>query len=381
MTNKTSFINFITEHSDSVFYAENLDDSKKKVLVFVHTLSYGGSQSALCSLLSRLQKEDYEIWVLSPTDGPFRETYSKDYNANCIIHTFLMDEPYKKTLRDYFDLVVINSICSVYYAYPFINTDIPVLFWIHESKNFLEQNKGSIIHPAFVSDNFHFLTAWPEAAAGIEALFTRKADILPIEIPDKFDPSFHTDHSDKVRFLLPGAYVEQKGFHVALQVIQNLPKEYLEKSEFTFLGHIGNEDFYNKLKNSALNYSNINFVGEVPSEKMKDYYQEYDCVIAPSFFDAGPLTAIEALMMEKLCIISNLCGASQYITDCKNGFVYAGDQPGELLKRILLVIEDISSLDSIAKSGRMTYEQFFSSEAVDQKFIHILESCELSGKT
>ena len=174
MAIKSDFLNFINQNSDFVFLSEQNSSGDKNALIFVHTLSYGGSQNALCSLLSRLKNSGYNLWIVSPLDGPFRETYAQNYGANCIIHTFLMDDSYKNVLRSNFDLVVLNSICSNYYAYPFINTDIPVLFWIHESTNFLKENTAQLIHPAFVSDNFHYITAWPEAADGFFKLHKPK---------------------------------------------------------------------------------------------------------------------------------------------------------------------------------------------------------------
>lgn len=372
MAIQSDFFNFIEQHSDAVFFSDQSVSNEKNALVFVHTLSYGGSQTALCSLLSRLKESGYSLWILSPLDGPFRETYLQNFGANCIIHTFLMDDSYKKMLRNNFDLVVLNSICSNYYAYPFINTDIPVLFWIHESTNFLKQNTAQLIHPAFVSDNFHYIAAWPDAADGFQKIFTRKADILPIEIKDVYD-GYTAPTSDVCHFLIPGAYVEQKGFHAVLQVIQNLPANYMEKSHFTFLGHIGNENYYNQLKEAASSLPNVTILGEVPFSEMKTYYKNCDCVISPSFFDAGPMTVVEAMMMKKLCIVSNLCGVSSFISDCKNGFVYPGENLEELYKRIILVISDKDSLTKIAEKGRETYESNFTKEAIDKKYQQLLD--------
>jgi len=380
MSIKPDFLNFIKQNSDDVFINHNTSflNGEKNALIFVHTLTFGGSQSALCSLLSRLKASSYNLWIISPIDGEFRERYMQEFGANIIIHTFLMEDNYKEVLRENFDLVVLNSICSNYYAYPFINTNIPVLFWIHESTNFLKENSSILVHPAFVSDNFHYITAWPDAAEGFENLFTKKADILPIEVKDTFNGDGLSPSNSKCTFLLPGTYIEQKGFHVALQIIKNLPQSYLDNANFIFLGHIGDLSYYNQLKDSASSLSNVSFVGEVPFSEMKTYYQNCDCVIAPSFFDAGPMTVIEALMMEKLCIVSSLCGASSYITDCENGFVYPGDKPEELLKRIMLVISDYKSFSKIAEKARKTYEQFFSKKAVDQKYQALLEQYSIS---
>lgn len=359
--------NFLEKNSDAVFLS-NKNPGSKNALIFVHTFTFGGSQHALCSLLSRLKTSGYDLWIISPLDGPFREIYMSDFDANCIIHTFLMDDNYKSVLRENFDLIVLNSICTNYYAYPFINTDIPVLVWIHESTNFLKENTGNIVHPAFVSNNFHYLSAWPDAADGFSSLFKKKADVLPIEIKDSYDGFPDRDSDNKCTFLLPGTYIEQKGFHFALQAIKKLPKTFLDRSDFIFLGHVGNENYYNYLKTEASNLQNVTFLEEIPFSEMKMYYQNCDCIIAPSYYDAGPQTVIEAMMMKKLCIVSSLCGASSYITDCENGFIYPGDNLEELLKRILLVIADKDSLSKIAQAGRNTYEKYFSKEAVDEKF-------------
>lgn len=374
---KTNIIteNFKKEGCD-VFLNPNATKQEKVCFVYVHTLAAGGSQMALESLLPRLKEKNFSIWIISPIDGVYHDTFfAEQYSAHIILQKdFCISDSLRTFLTQTADLVVINSICSNQFAYYYINTTVPVIWWYHEANNVMLKMTSYFPHPNMLSKNFHFVGPWLRTNRDFHMVYTANSTSLSIEVADSFRASSPNEEHAKIQFLIPGSYALHKGFLNALKAICELPPQFLEKSEFTFCGYISEESFYNQILEFAEKIPNVNVLGYQTREQLDTLYEEADCVIIPSLYDAGPLTAIEALMHEKLCIVSNAAGASDYITDCVNGFVYPSDNTDELLKRLLLIIQDFSSLKSIAQKGRQVYLDNFSKDAVDAQFGNIYDT-------
>lgn len=366
---KTNMIveNFKKEGCD-VFLNPNATEQKKVCFVYVHTLAAGGSQMALESLLPRLKEKGFGIWVISPEDGIYRDILLQgQYAVHVIIQKdYCISDSLRTFLAQTTDLVVVNSICSNLFAYYYINTAVPVIWWFHEAINVMSEYTDFMPHPKLVSSNFHFVGPWTKTNRDFHKAYDADSSLLAIEVADAFVAT-QTKH-DKIRFLLPGSYSPHKGFPNALRAICQLPPHFLERAEFTFCGYIAVQSLYDQILEFASKIPNVNILGFQNREQLDSLYEDSDCIIIPSLFDAGPLTAVEALMHQKLCIVSDTTGAADYITDCVNGFVYPSDNDSELLKRLMLIIQDFAAMKGIAKKGRQLYLENFTKQAIDAQF-------------
>lgn len=57
-------------------------------------------------------------------------------------------------------------------------------------------------------------------------------------------------------------------------------------------------------------------------QNMHKFYNSIDCVVMPSVMETFGLVALEAMIRKKPAVISSFCGASEIITEGKNGFVF-----------------------------------------------------------
>ena len=106
---------------------------RKRALIISHELSFTGAPLVLAQAVESLRKMDYDILVVSPVDGPLRETYLKIQVPVIIEPELFYDFEYVKIVYD-FDFVIACTVC----LYPVIDvlgkTNIPVLWWIHDSR-------------------------------------------------------------------------------------------------------------------------------------------------------------------------------------------------------------------------------------------------------
>ena len=109
--------------------------------------------------------------------------------------------------------------------------------------------------------------------------------------------------------------------------------------------------------------NNVLMLEDQPQEILYSLMNRCQCIAAPSRIDCLPTTIAEGLMFEKICLISSHTGISSYIKDCISGFVFSDSE--ELVKRLLLIIDDYESLHKIAAMGHKVYLDVFSPEAIE----------------
>jgi glycosyltransferase involved in cell wall biosynthesis len=345
----------------------------KNALFIIPDLQLNGAQTVLYNMISLFQELKYTITVISPDDGPYRRKYT-DIGANVAIRPIVScSEEFKDHMRKY-DLVFLNSSSCLPYLYFFINTSTPVLFWLHETEQQLTNMAFSMPHPQLFSPNIHIAGVTRSVQRGIKKLYNYDISLLPMPVPYVANNnSYYAPASeDKVEFFIPAAYTYIKGQDILLAVISRLPKPLSEKSHFTFCGYklSGQEEYYQSIKSISDKLENVTFMDQLDQKEVYNLYRKSTCVIAPSRIDATPTTIVEALMFNKLVLVSSNAGISEYITDCVNGFVFTTTD--ELYKRLLLIISDSNHMDKIKDDGHLIYKENFSKESVMKKLLELI---------
>ena len=360
---------YIKADAAAVFLPERQpEDSAKKMLVIVPDLELTGAMTVLMDLLPVFQSKGIFLYILSAgEDGKFREKLTEQGTVVFIRPYVICDSDYRHFLQEAFDFVFLNSSSCFYYAYYFMNQPVKVFWWFHETKEQLDTQK-ELLNLRLLSDNFTLLGVTERVVQGMKERFYIDIENLPMPVHDCYQES-GKNREEKVLFFMPAAYTYIKGQDILLKAIIMLPEEYLEKAQFVFCGYClpGQETFYRNIKEIARKIPEVVFLDELERSEVYEWYRRCDCVIAPSRVDATPTTIVEAMMHQKLCIVSDAAGISSYMKDCVNGFVFPSTNAQELFKRILLVIEARNELEKVAKAGRKVYEENFSIDAVAGK--------------
>ncbi len=363
------FVTDVYEHEGSKVYDKN-------AVIFVHTLKQGGSQRAVELLIERLNGQDFGVFVLSPVTGEYADIYSKEYDA-CVIITdpdiVLPGDARKDLYR--FDIAIFNSFCSFEYSLYYINTGIPCVYWLHEGEEVTKQNVDNIDRIIIGGSNCLYAFPWPKPLKMWEDAYPyAKTLLLPIEVEDLYKGCRKDEPKDRIRFLIPGNYNPHKGFHIVVQALLIMEARGYKDYEAVFCGYDAQGEYYDIIANACSNVERITLLGELGKEELYKQISEADCVIVPSVFDAGPLTAVEALMMSKALIVSDACGMSALIKDCYNGLVFGKEDYNELLNKMMFVYQYRNSLTELGGRGRIVYEENYTKEIMDRAFDELLET-------
>ena len=195
---------------------------------------------------------------------------------------------------------------------------------------------------------------------------------MPIQ--DKRKKEFIVKENEQVIFFIPAALTSIKGQDLLIKAITMLPEEFQKKSKFYFCGYSlpGQKEYGETICKAIEMLPNAEFLGSIDKSQVYEWYEICDCVLAPSRVDATPTTIVEAMMFQKLCIVSDATGISKFMQDCVNGFVFPSENVQELLKRILLVIAEKNNLSAIAQAGRYVYEDHFSTQVITEQLKDII---------
>ncbi|MCR5421882.1 MAG: glycosyltransferase family 4 protein [Lachnospiraceae bacterium] len=344
----------------------------KSLLCITPDLKRSGAPIALLRLMEILIcNKELSITLLTYGNGDLFSSYIDLIGEDHIIilNGLNPTEEFREMLQTGYDIILLNTSTVYTFAFYFQNLNIPVYWWIHEAPEMIESSLPAFPNPHLLSPNFRLFLPSKGAAECFHNHYNYNVSILhvpvnkpllpvsglPVDIPD-----------DRILFLMPSAYSYIKGQDILLSAILSLPQGIKNRSYFIFCGYSLDKqiEFKNTIFKIATNIDNVLMLEDLSQDILFALMNKCHCIVAPSRIDTIPLTIVEGLMYKKLCLVSDKTGISAYIKDCVNGFVFKDEE--ELIKRLLLIINDCSSLNSIADNGHKIYIDHFSPEAVSR---------------
>lgn len=125
-----------------------------------------------------------------------------------------------------------------------------------------------------------------------------------------------------------------------------------------------------------MNLVNIQTIGFISGEKLKDLISNSKFVIIPSeWYENNPLSIIESQALGKPVIGADIGGIPELIDDNKNGFIFESFNQNSL-SEILEKAENLSKKDyqSYSQAARKKAESNYSSESYYKKLLHVYNS-------
>ena len=146
-----------------------------------------------------------------------------------------------------------------------------------------------------------------------------------------------------IKFLSSGSLIKRKGHDIVIEAFNLLNKEQSKKVELTILGD-GPE--LRNLKKIINPHINVNFIGFVQPNEISKYYLDAHVFILASRYDGWGVVINEALAFGLPVIVSNSCGASEYIKESV-GFV-VNPNPLDIYNKLLYFINNIDKYTTIS---------------------------------
>lgn len=125
---------------------------------------------------------------------------------------------------------------------------------------------------------------------------------------------------------------------------------------------------------SADALQNVDYLGSVPYDQMKQHIGSATVCVFPTFAEALPVSWIEAMAMQKAIVASNIGWASEVIDNQKNGFLVHPKNHQEYANRVLELIENKDLRTEFGIEARKKATSSFSLEAVEKQSIQFYQT-------
>jgi hypothetical protein len=140
----------------------------------------------------------------------------------------------------------------------------------------------------------------------------------------------------------------------------NLIAKDLNEYEFTWIGDGNMQD--------VLTSENIKVTGWKTRKEVLEILNENDIFILPSLWEGLPISLLEAMYMEKICIVSNVIGNKDVIKNLKNGFIAYNNDYAKIIRSL-----DNKTVKKIKHSAKKDVEENYNWKNNAKKYIELYE--------
>ena len=109
----------------------------------------------------------------------------------------------------------------------------------------------------------------------------------------------------------------------------------------------------------------------IPFRDPSDIYNMIDVLILPSRVEGFPLVPLEAMMMKKSVIRSNIEGAQDQIIEGKNGFLFESENSSQLADIIKKITLNPEILKELGKNAYQRAINNFSEESMVDELVKV----------
>lgn len=354
----------------------------KRILVITHQLSRTGAPIVLLDMIRCYHRQGYSLEVITMLDGELRQELEELGIFVRIQEHFVAEAEEFLRYAGNFQMVVANTLITFEAVQLLKYTEIPVLWWLHEGRQYFEHFHTVLPDFAELPSNVQVFSVGHYVQEVIEELYGVRTEILHLGVEDLKTIIHKGMDTGKVRFLTAGTYSRMKGQDILAEAIRKLPQEYLARTEFYFCGNeqMYDEAVFHPVKRLCEEYENVTLLHQLSREETLAWMERCDCLIVPSRVDPIPTVAVEMMMKGNLCLCTEVCGIAHYIEDGVNGFTVPSEDTTLLVEKIQYIVDNNKELDAVRNGGRDVYEEHFSMDVFERRITELAE-CYMEEQT
>jgi O-antigen biosynthesis protein len=347
--------------------------ARPKVLFVSHETTLTGAPIQLLHLVRWLQKEGWELLVVTPESGPISDLLAAD-GVPLIIHPGLLLEPGHAKLRELSaqcDIVVANTIISWAAVRAAHSEGKRVIWYLHETLVAVRLIRqipeiGPTLELATL-----IVTPTRQTARILEGMTHTPIEVVPYGIP-AVQVDGKGAAAARVTFVTAASLEPRKGQDILVAAIKELPAAIREAASFRVVGRYLDRPFVEKVKESAAGLNNIEFTGERSHAQSLELLAASDSLICPSRDETMPITILEAMSLGKVIISADVGGIAEWLRDEMNGLLVPRENPQALAHAIERCIIDRQLAAKLGTGARRTFERHFTLEKFAAHFGRLL---------
>lgn len=294
---------------------------------------------------------------------------------------------YRKFLQNYLNRNIIKDGIDILEApdwtgiTAFMHLKCPILIRIHGSDSYFchlekraQKIKNFIFEKTAIKSADYIISVSSFAAEISKKLFDLKKEVHVI--PNLVDlKKFQPDPEALIpnRLLYFGSIIRKKGV-LELASIFNLVHKQEKKAKLIMVGKDVKDHktgrstmsiFNEKLSEDARR--NVDWLGNLEYETVKDEIKKANVIILPSLAEALPMTWLESMAMEKALVTSNIGWAKELMVNGSTGFMVDPKDHPQYAEKILLLLKNKMTARYMAIEARKKINEEFSPENLTAK--------------
>lgn len=312
------------------------ENDKIKIAMLLPYMVVGGAEKFILDLISGMDKERFEIHILTTVDSPspWRQKFEEHADSVFDLTTFL-DVRQWASFTDYFikahriDILFLSNSYFGYYLLPWLvknNGNLPIYDYVHMDYPSWRNGAyarttgvlGSFLEKTFTCNNLTrdtLIHSYDRAADSVETVY------IGVDA-DKFNPDLYEKGGVRQEFgiginrkilLFPCRIDDQKRPFLMLEIAEQIHKE--DPDGYAFIV-VGDGPLLEELKDRTV-YKGLSdvvyFAGR--RENMAEMYMDADLTLICSLTEGLSLTSYESLSMEVPCISADVGGQKELIDD------------------------------------------------------------------
>lgn len=363
----------LIHHPSQKIYLENKlrweykHPSRARILLVSHEMSLTGAPLVLLYMAEYIAQLGYQPVLLAPQNGPMVEEAVRQDIPVIIDEIIFQQEDRIKDLADEYSLVVANTLSCASVVYALSGTEVPVVWWIHESKASYGALPDIDQWPQQIGENVHIYSVCDYA----QKLLTKfrpnyQSDILNYYMPDYSEAHPSCDfklpeHGKRKVFTAIGTMELRKGYEVLAKAVRLLPKEVRDQCYFVIVAREADPEVGKNVQMLCNQFEDcVKHYPLLSRDEITLLHQQTDCLLCTSLDDPLPCVITEALSLGKPVICTENTGYASILREMNSGLIYENNDPALLAKGIAEFIGKPELAKQISANARATYERYFS---------------------
>lgn len=168
-----------------------------------------------------------------------------------------------------------------------------------------------------------------------------------------FSPAENKEHSGRIIVLSNRKFYPIYDIKTFIRAIK-LSVEKNPALHFIIIGYGPEEASIHSFIDEMGVQGHVDFVGEIENYEMPGYLRSADIYVSTSLSDTTPVSVSEAMACELACIVTDVGGVKEVISDGENGFLVGTGDHEAIARRILELSSDRQLLEKVGKKARQT---------------------------
>ena len=357
-----------------------ISTNKEKILFLTPDLNYNGALVALFAAMRSCLEAGFDVIVGAMQSGNAKDFLINSLQVKIVVDPYIvlstMDE---MDWVDKFDIVICNTVLFSDFLYK-RNFDTKVIWWLHDPKYIYENINRDLLKKINFTNLLVYAAGEVAKQTFIEYSHYCNVEVLLFGLDDRkdFNKLEKTVSKRNFTFLTAGNIQNWKGqdlFAEAAAKTIDWMRDNSEEEEIDFI-IVGNDNngFANALKSKYHEYPQIKFIGARTHDYLMDKYSDIDVYCCTSRQETMSITSVEAMMMERTCIVSSAAGIAEYISDGIDGMIFESENVDSLVSKMLWCINNKNKISTMGVKARNIFVENFSYPKFSEKFLDIVKN-------